>query len=169
MRRIAKYLKENKQQFIERVNVTMMDDFAAEFMKTEDDKITISYLIFQYDLDDLVEIDYLFDWETKERVDNEDNYNWYQVDVTVNRDDWEAWDKARECENNFVIIDKRQGIYNTVTGDFINCKEYWDLRTQIEPIHFVRYVVANELKKYYADLRRFYPWVNNSKGKGLEA
>lgn len=27
MRRIARYLKENKQDFIERVNTVMMDDF----------------------------------------------------------------------------------------------------------------------------------------------
>lgn len=169
MRRIAKYLKENKQQFIERVNITMMDDFAAEFMKTEDDKITISYLIFQYDLDDLVEIDYLFDWETKERVDNEDNYNWYQVDVTVNRDDWEAWDKARECGENWIINEKRRGVNSIDNGDFVDGTECWDLKDQLPYMGFVRYVIANRIKQINADLRRLNNWVNNSKGNGLEA
>lgn len=167
MRLIAKYLKETKQDFIERVNVTMMDDFASEFMKTEDDKITISYLIFQNDLDDLVAIDYLFDWQTKERVNN-----WYQVNVTVNRDDWVAWDEAIECENDWVINNRRQGIYNVETGDFIDGKKCWDegfLRTQIIPSRIVRYILANEIKRIDTDLRRLDNWVNNSKGKGLKA
>ena len=152
MRRIAKYLKETKPDFIERVNITMMDDFASEFMKTEDD---------------MVDIDYLFDWRSNESVDN-----WYQVDITVNRDDWEAWDKARECESDWVINDKRQGISNVETGDFIDGKKYWDegfLRTQIIISHVVRYILANEIKRINADLRRLNNWVNNSKGKGLKA
>lgn len=167
MRLIAKYLKETKQDFIERVNVTMMDDFASEFMKTEDDKITISYLIFQYDLDDMVDIDYLFDWRSNESADN-----WYQVDVTVNRDDWEAWDIAREYENDWIINDRRQGICNVETGDFIDGKKCWDegfLRTQIIPSRIVRYILANEIKRIDTDLRRLDNWVNNSKGKGLKA
>lgn len=164
MRRIARYLKENKQDFVKRVNTVMMDDFASEFMKTEDDEITISYLIFQYDLDDLVAIDYLFDWQTKERVDN-----WYQVDITVNRDDWEAWDKARECENDWVINNRRKGIYNVETGDFIEGKENWELKDSLLPICFIRHILAYEIKRINADLRRLNNWVNNSKGKGLEA
>lgn len=166
MRRIVRYLKENKQDFIERVNITMMNDFANEFMKTEDDKITISYLVFQYDLDDMVDIDYLFDWwRTKERVDN-----WYSMDVTVNRDDWIAWIKARTCENDWVILDKRQGIYNTTTGDFINGKECWndDFLRQLKPKHLIRYILANEIKQINADLKRLNNWVNNSKGSTLE-
>lgn len=113
----------------------MMDDFAREFMKTEDNKITISYLIFQYDLDDLVAIDYLFDWQIKERVNN-----WYQVDITVNRNDWEAWDKAIKCEDNWVINDRRKGIYNVETGDFIDGKENWELKDSLLPICFIRHI-----------------------------
>ena len=167
MRRIAKYLKETKQDFIERVNITMMDDFASEFMKTEDNQITISYLIFLYDLDDMVDIDYLFDWRSNESADN-----WYQVDITVNRDDWEAWDKARECENDWIINDRRQGISNVETGDFIDGKKCWDegfLRTQIITSHIVRYILANEIKRINTDLRRLNNRVNNSKDKGLKA
>lgn len=164
MRKITRYLKENKQDFIERVNTVMMDDFASEFMKTEDDEITISYLIFQYDLDDLVAIDYLFDWHTKERVDN-----WYQVDITVNRNDWEAWDKAIECENDWVINNRREGIYNVETGDFIDGKENWELKDSLSPICFIRHILAYEIKRINTDLRRLNNWVNNSNGKGLEA
>ena len=164
MRRIVRYLKENKQDFIERVNITMMNDFANEFMKTEDDKITISYLVFQYDLDDMVDIDYLFDWGTKERVDN-----WYPMDVTVNRDSWEAWDTARACENDWVINDRRKGIYNVETGDFIDGKENWELKNSLVPICFVRHILAYEIKRINADLKRLNNWVNNSKGKDLKA
>lgn len=166
MRRIARYLKENKQDFIERVNITMMHDFASEFMETEDDKITISYLIFKYDIDDMVDIDYLFDWKTKERVDN-----WYTMDVTVNRDDWIAWDTARKCENDWVINDRRKGIYNTITSDFINGKECWndDFLRQLEPKHIIRYILANEIKQINGALRRLNGWINNSKDNGLKA
>ena len=166
MRRIAKYLKESKQDFIERVNITMMNDFASEFMKTEDDEITISYLIFKYDVDDMVDIDYLFDWGTKESDDN-----WYPMDVTVYRDSWEAWDTARKCENDWVINDRRKGIYNTTTGDFINGKECWtdDFLKQLKPKHLIRYILANEIKQINTDLKRLNNWVNNSKGKGLKA
>jgi hypothetical protein len=166
MRRIIRNLKENKQDFIERVNIIMMNDFASEFMKTEDDKITISYFIFRYDLDYMVDIDYLFDWRTKERVDN-----WYTIDVTVNRDDWIAWAKARACENDWIILDKRQGIYNTTTGDFINGKECWndDFLRQLKPKHLIRYILTNEIKQINADLRRLNSWINNSKDNGLKA
>ena len=166
MRRIARYLKENKQDFIERVNITMMNDFASEFMKIEDDKITISYLILQYDLDDMVDIDYLFDWSTKERVNN-----WYLMDVTVNRDDWIVWDKARACENDWVILDRHQGIFNTETSDFINGKECWndDFLRQLKPKHLIRYILANEIKRINTDLRRLNNWVNNSKDNYLKA
>lgn len=160
MRRIVKGLRETKQGFIERVNITMMDDFASEFMKTEDDKITISYLIFQYDLDNLDDVDYLFDWETKEKIDD----YYYQVDVTVNRDNWKAWDKARECENDWVINDRRQGICNVKNGDFIDGKKYWDENFIISS-HLVRYILANEIKRINNDLRRLNNWVNNSRGK----
>jgi hypothetical protein len=166
MRKLIRYEHENKQQFIERVNTIMMDDFANEFMKTEDDKITISYLIFQYDLDDMVDIDYLFDWNTKERVNS-----WYLVQCTVSRDDWVAWDKAKECENDWIIMDKRQGIYNTTTSDFINGKECWDddFLRQLNPKHLIRYILANEIKRINADLRRLNNWVNNSKDNGLKS
>lgn len=153
MRRIAKYLKESKQDFIERVNITMMNDFASEFMKTEDDKITISYLIFKYDVDDMVDIDCLFDWwRNKESVDN-----WYPMDVTVNRDDWIAWAKARTCENDWVILDERQGIYNTTTGDFINGEECWndDFLIQLKPKHLIRYILANEIKQNKCRFKTF--------------
>ena len=41
MRKLIRYENENKQQFIERVNAVMMDDFASEFMKTEDNKMEL--------------------------------------------------------------------------------------------------------------------------------
>jgi hypothetical protein len=166
MRKLIRYENENKQRFIERVNAVMMDDFANEFMKTEDDKITISYLIFQYDLDDMVDIDYLFDWNTRERVGS-----WYSIQCTVSRDDWVAWDKAKECEDEWIIMDRRQGIYNTTTGDFINGKKCWsdDFLRQLKPKHLIRYILANEIKRINADLRRLNNWVNNSKDNGLKA
>jgi hypothetical protein len=162
MRKLIRYEHENKQQFIERVNTIMMDDFASEFTKTEDDKITISYLIFKYDLDDMVDIDYLFDWNTKEKIGN-----WYLIQCTVSHDDWVAWDKAKECEDAWIIMDRRQGIYNTITSDFIDGKECWNdflLSKQL-----IRHILANEIKRINADLRRLNNWVNNSKDNGLKA
>lgn len=150
MRTFERRFNETEMEFIERINTTLMDDFATELMKqgkTGDETVTIDYVVLKDDLE-YFDVDNLFWWEVDESQYLHNTEDYVCIEVTTSCEAWEKWDKARIHVNEWIIDDDRKGIFNVVTDDFISAGEDWPLYEGYNEKQFIRHIIAsNDLNK----------------------
>lgn len=150
MRTFERRFNETEMEFVERVNTTLMDDFATELMKqgkSGDETVTINYIVLKNDLE-YFDTDDLFWWEVDESQYLHDAEDYICIEVTTSCDCWEIWDKARAHVNEWIIDDDKKGIFNVATDEFISAGENWPLHEEYNDKQFIRYIVAsNDLIK----------------------
>ena len=153
MRTFERRFNETELEFIERVNTTLMDDFAAELMKKGKigtEGVTIIYKVRKDDLD-IFDIDDLFYWES---YDNDEEYTYMYISTSCEQ--WEAWNKARETTEEWIVELENKAIFNILDDRRLGASEVWkymwkegksEAEQKLIDNRLIRIVVADDILK----------------------
>lgn len=145
MRTFERRFEETEMEFVERVNTTLMDDFASELMKqgkTGTEDVTIKYQVRRDDLD-IFDVDDLFYWES---YDNDEEYTYMYIWTSCEQ--WEAWNKAREHVDEWIVDIESKTIFNVLDDRRLDVsKVIEELDSEEADNRLIRTVVAEDILK----------------------